>query len=150
MSTEEHWHYVPRTHTQEVSLFAGVVRARATLCGKAIRATRRIGPFQLAPSFAQENILNDVSLAAGFAAPPLALVGIANPSDPGVRGPSRPNQTGETSAEPSRPIYNSASHCDERRHRTITGSQSVAVVAAPSPNGRFLQAAEELFSHHCR
>lgn len=81
MSTEENWHYVPLTHAGSLS-FAGVVCARATLCGKAIRATRRIGPFQLAPSFAQENILNDVSLAAAFAAPPLAQVGIVNRRTP--------------------------------------------------------------------
>lgn len=81
MSTEENWHYVPLTHAGSLS-FAGVVCARATLCGKAIRATRRIGPFQVASSFARQNILNDVSLAAALAAPPLAQARIANPRTP--------------------------------------------------------------------
>lgn len=59
-----------RSHTQEVSLFAGVVRARATLCGKAIRANAAYRPVSTRSQFfAQENILNDVSLAAASAAP---------------------------------------------------------------------------------
>lgn len=141
-----------RSHTQEVSLsLASCVRTPH--CVEKLSGHRGVsGRFKSLPVFAQENILNDVSLAAGRSLRRAAARSGQDrePSDPRAREPSRPSQTGETSAEPSRPIYNSTSHCDERRHRTITGSQSVTVVAAPSPNGRFLPAAEELFSLQCR